>query len=316
MLRCFTYLILGVLIFGCSLENSSTRFRLVPASESGIDFVNAIEETAELNILQFHYLYNGGGVGIGDFDRDGRPDAVFSGNQGASKLYRNRGAMHFEGVSKTSGFTPTSWITGVAIVDLNADGWDDIYLSVGGVDCRGECRNLLYINDAQPDRMHFTERAAAYGLDDGFYNQQTVFFDDLLTQFGMENDALQVVQLASGAYLSDGSGGFIFEAFPTQAQEAPLHALVRFDVNADGDCELLLAGNDHTTESTHGYHDGSHGVVLRRSPSGGFQTEPTDATGFFVEGDVRRIIPHGEGELLIVKSWGKSENWVRSAEPL
>ncbi|MGB3145495.1 MAG: VCBS repeat-containing protein, partial [Maribacter sp.] len=147
--------------------------------ETGIDFVNKITENDSINVIDFQYCYNGGGVGIGDFNNDGLPDIVFTGNQVSSKLYLNKGKFKFVETPKSSNFTTNSWVTGVSIVDINSDGWDDIYLNVGGANCNNNCFNLLFINtglntDGVPV---FTEKASEYGLDDGNYSQQTVFFD-------------------------------------------------------------------------------------------------------------------------------------------
>ncbi len=132
-----------------------------------------------INVIDFQYCYNGGGVGIGDFNNDNLPDIVFSGNQVSSVLYLNQGNMKFEDISVKASFRTNSWVTGVSIVDINTDGLDDIYLSVGGPDCNNDCHNLLFINKGMNETgiPYFEEKAKTYGLDDANYSQQTVFFD-------------------------------------------------------------------------------------------------------------------------------------------
>lgn len=124
-------------------------------------------------------MYNGGGVGIGDFNNDGLSDVVFTGNQVASKIYLNQKDFKFKDISDEAGFITNSWVTGISIVDINADGWDDIYLSVAGINCKNNCQNLLFINQKLNDKgiPTFKEQAAVYNLNDSNYSQQAVFLD-------------------------------------------------------------------------------------------------------------------------------------------
>jgi len=119
------------------------------------------------------------GVGVGDFNNDGLQDLVFSGNQVGSKLYLNKGNLEFDDITSNSGFLTVGWATGVSIVDINTDGLDDIYISIGGLDCNGQCNNQLFINQGinAEGKVRFEERAADYNLDDGMYNQQAAFLD-------------------------------------------------------------------------------------------------------------------------------------------
>jgi len=168
-----------VLLSACSEDKEDRLFHSVSAAHSNIHFSNDISETAELNILNFHYIYNGGGIGIGDFDKNGLADLVFSGNQVDSKIYLNQGNLKFKNITETTNFAPKGWATGVSIVDLNADSWPDIYMSIGGYQCNGNCKNYLYIHQGLDANgiPTFQEMAAEYGLDDGLYTQQAAFFD-------------------------------------------------------------------------------------------------------------------------------------------
>lgn len=192
-------LILGILIIGnsCQKSNSERLFQLVSPYESGIDFENRITENDSVNVVDFQYLYNGGGVGIGDFDNDGFPDIVFTGNQVPSRIYLNRQNLKFEDITELSGFiTDGSWITGVSIVDINSDGLQDIYLNVAGSNCESGCHNLLFVNEGVGKNgiPKFREQAKAYGLDDEHYSQQSIFFD-----FDGDGD-LDVFILRNGNY--------------------------------------------------------------------------------------------------------------------
>lgn len=150
------------------------HFTRLPASVTGIDFANTITENDSLNMFVNEYTYMGGGVGVGDFNRDGLPDLFFAGNQVSSRLYLNKGHMHFEDITQKAGVGTDEWCTGVSVVDINNDGWPDIYVCVSGRVPGSRRRNLLFIN--QHD-LTFKEEAAEYGLADTSYSTQAVFFD-------------------------------------------------------------------------------------------------------------------------------------------
>src|SRR5213079_937106 len=122
------------------------------------------------------YIYNGAGVAIGDIDNDGLPDIFFSGNMVSSRLYRNTGDMRFEDITKSAGVTTNRWATGSTMVDINNDGYLDIYVSVSGSErSKGKDRaNLLFINNG--DRT-FTEAATRYGIADTGFTTHAVFLD-------------------------------------------------------------------------------------------------------------------------------------------
>lgn len=157
------------------VPNRNTLFRLLPSSETGIHFNNRVKDTKEFNIFKYRNFYNGGGVAIGDVNHDGRPDIFFTSNQHENQLYLNKGDWKFEEVAAKSGLTSTHhWHTGVTMVDINGDGWLDIYVCNGG-DIPGDDRaNELYINQRNGQ---FKEEAHAYGLDDHGISTQAVFFD-------------------------------------------------------------------------------------------------------------------------------------------
>ncbi len=168
-----------LLLISCQTRESETNtnslFKLLPASETGIHFNNRVRDTKEFNIFKYRNFYNGGGVAIGDVNHDGLPDIFFTSNQHENQLYLNRGNWKFEEVAAQSGLTSTHhWHTGVTMVDINGDGWLDIYVCNGG-DMEGDDRaNELYINQKNGQ---FKEEAHAYGLDDHGISTQAVFFD-------------------------------------------------------------------------------------------------------------------------------------------
>lgn len=149
-------------------------------SSSGIDFSNNIAETDELNVLNFEYMYNGGGVAVGDLNGDGLPDIYFTGNQVPNKLYLNKGDLKFEDVTDRAGVAgKEGWKTGVTMADVNGDGLLDIYVCYSGKGDVASRANQLFINKGVKDGFPvFEEEAAAYGLDaPGTNSTQAVFFD-------------------------------------------------------------------------------------------------------------------------------------------
>ena len=145
------------------------------STKTGINFKNTLQEDANNSIINYIYFYNGGGVATGDINNDGLPDLFFVSNQNENKLYLNKGNLEFEDITRKSNIQSNSdWKTGVTMVDINNDGFLDIYVcSVSQLlDFKGH--NELYINNGDNT---FTENAAAYGLDFEGYATQAYFFD-------------------------------------------------------------------------------------------------------------------------------------------
>lgn len=151
-------------------------FQLMPAAQTGITFNNKVKDDGKFNDFNYRNFYNGGGVAIGDVNNDGKPDIFFTSNQGECKLYVNEGNWKFKDVTAGSGLNKYHrWHTGVTMVDINGDGWLDIYISnAGGLGDTAGRANELYIN--QHDGT-FKEEAEEYGLADIGLSTQAIFFD-------------------------------------------------------------------------------------------------------------------------------------------
>jgi hypothetical protein len=150
-------------------------FQLMPSSQTGIDFNNKVVDTKDFNVFKYRNFYNGGGVAIGDVNNDGKPDIFFTSNQGKNRLYINKGNWQFEDVTDKAGVGGIhKWHTGVTMVDINGDGWLDIYVCNAGEIAGDDRANELYIN--QKDGT-FKEEAHQYGLDDKGLTTQVAFFD-------------------------------------------------------------------------------------------------------------------------------------------
>ena len=175
MARKLLFLLCGGLFLFASCKNNDKLFTLHEPSDSGIDFENTIIESDSINVLDFENVYNGGGVGMGDFNNDGLQDVYFTGNLVPNKLFLNKGKFRFEDITAKAGVDGNGrWCRGVAVVDINNDGLLDMYVCASVKKNPKERENLLYINkgvdnDGIPE---FNEEATAYGLNDTtpFYN--------------------------------------------------------------------------------------------------------------------------------------------------
>ena len=164
------------LAFACSTKED-TLFEELPASETGIDFVNRSLEKKEFNIFNYRNFYNGGGVAIGDVNNDGLSDLFVTSNFEDNKLYLNKGGMHFEDITVKAGIVGKKfWSTGVTFADVNGDGLMDIYVcNSGSRDARG---NQLFMNQGIKGGIpSYKEMAKEAGLEDGGLSTHAAFFD-------------------------------------------------------------------------------------------------------------------------------------------
>jgi hypothetical protein len=170
-------LVFSILLFSCE---SKTRFQLISSDHSGVHFNNQIIENDSVNPLDLINIYNGGGVGIGDFNRDGLPDIYFTGNTVSNKLYLNKGNFVFEDITDAAGVGGGGeWFRGASVVDINNDGWPDIYVCATILRDPNRRRNLLYINQGldKSGVPHFKEMSREYGLADTLFSTMAQFFD-------------------------------------------------------------------------------------------------------------------------------------------
>ncbi|WP_298352804.1 VCBS repeat-containing protein [uncultured Dokdonia sp.] len=170
-------LLLLMFLFSCSQPEKNHRF--IHKKDTGVTFTNELTKSAELNILNYLYYYNGAGVATGDFNNDGLVDIYFASNLNQDHLYLNLDNLKFQNITTTSGINNNSgWTTGVTTVDINNDGYLDIYVSKvsGHLHLKGS--NLLYINQGLTDGIPtFKEEASTYQLNIEGLNTQTAFFD-------------------------------------------------------------------------------------------------------------------------------------------
>ena len=165
-----------LLLAGCGHAKGPRLFKLLTPGETGVTFANTITTDDSVNIQTDVYVYNGAGVAAGDIDNDGLPDLFFTGNMVSSRLYVNQGNMRFRDITASAGVQTSRWATGATLVDINDDGYLDIYVSVSGPGwSKGRDRaNLLFLNNGDHT---FTEAAARYGIADTGFTTHAVFLD-------------------------------------------------------------------------------------------------------------------------------------------
>jgi hypothetical protein len=166
-----------LLIISCS---ESPKFQLLNSNQTGIDFNNTITESDTLNAITYEYIYNGAGVAAGDLNNDGLQDIIFAGNQVSSRIYLNLGDFKFKDItSNFKGLTNDQWFSGVTLVDINSDGWLDIYLTSTADNDPQKCKNRLWVNNGAMNGKDptFTEMAEKYGIDNEDQSVDAAFFD-------------------------------------------------------------------------------------------------------------------------------------------
>ncbi|WP_035669802.1 VCBS repeat-containing protein [Flavobacterium sp. 83] len=175
MLKRIACFFLFIIFASCSKGNSDSLFTKLDSSETGINFQNDVKNGKNMNIFKYRNFYNGGGVAIGDINNDGLADVFFTSNQGTNKLYLNKGNFKFEDISTKSGIEgKKAWSTGVVMVDINGDGFLDIYVCDAGSNIDAIRKSQLYINNKNGT---FTEKAAEYNLADTGITTHAAFFD-------------------------------------------------------------------------------------------------------------------------------------------
>ncbi|MEJ2583857.1 MAG: VCBS repeat-containing protein [Robiginitalea sp.] len=230
----------ALLVLTVACRKGGDLFEEPGPGKTGIGFTNSITETDALNILDYLYFYNGGGVAVGDIDNDGLPDIFFSGNQVKNKLFRNKGNLEFEDISAKAGIEGnSSWNTGAVMGDVNADGLLDIYVcAVVGIN-GFTGHNELFINNGDGS---FSEQAAEYGLDFDTFSSNATFLD-----YDLDGD-LDLYLLNHAVHTQNSYG----------------KASLRYDRNFDTGDKLLRNDGGHFTDVSEeaGIYGGINGYGL------------------------------------------------------
>lgn len=251
----------AVTLFACT---KSPRFQQLKADFTGVTFKNQIEESDSLNVINYEYIYNGAGVGVGDLNNDGLADLVFAGNQVPTKVYLNEGRFKFRDVTANfNGLSNNQWYSGVAIVDINSDGWLDVYLTSTANHDPAQRRNRLWVsNGAEKGKdPTYTEMAEKYGIAEDGQSVTAAFYDydldgdlDLYVLNNTLNQRMNAnyrVKITDGSapnndqlYRNNGDGtytrvtleaGIVFEGFGL--------GLAMGDVNKDGYPDMYVSND-------------------------------------------------------------------------
>lgn len=276
----FLLLLLFSLHYGCQKSNSNTLFKLVSSDHSGIDFNNVITENEQFNIIKLEYLYNGGGVGVGDFNQDGLSDIFFSGNMVDNQLYLNQGNLTFKNVSSTAKVEGSDrWKSGIAVVDINTDGKLDIYVCATISADSLKRQNLLFVNQGNNDEgiPIFTEQAESYGINDFGYSSNAAFFDydndGDLDLYVIENGKQYGVPVVYKPKVNDGTASNTDKLFRNNGdntftdvsdetgivKEGYGLGISILDINNDG-WQDVYVGNDFLTNDILYINEGGHFV--------------------------------------------------------
>ena len=153
---------------------------MLPSSYTGVEFVNQVTETRQLNVFTYRNFYNGGGVALGDLTGDGLPELMLTSNLGENRLYQNEGDLRFRDVTGQAGVAAEGfWSTGVTFADVNGDGLLDIYVCNAGPGDGRDRANHLYIHQGigEDGVPVFAEAAEDHGIADRAYSTHAAFFD-------------------------------------------------------------------------------------------------------------------------------------------
>ncbi len=170
----YIFFLLLIFVF-TSCKRDLEQFTLLSQKRTGVSFRNQVEESRDQNSLGNNYMFNGAGVAVGDINNDGLVDLYFTGNMVSNRLYLNKGNFRFEDISEKAGVTASErWSNGVTMVDVNADGFLDIYVCSSSDRRQRFRKNLLFINNGD---LTFTESAEEYGIADPAYSTHSAFLD-------------------------------------------------------------------------------------------------------------------------------------------
>lgn len=257
-----SFFTLFLFLWSCSIDRDygvSSQFQKIDNNAAGLTFVNSIQENDTLNYYTFPYLYMGGGVAVGDINNDGLQDLFFTGNMSPNRLYLNKGNFQFEDISQSAGVLGDDrWYTGVTMMDINSDGWLDIYLSVSGI--YQKPTNQLLVNNGDNT---FSEQAERYGLADETASIQATFFDydkdghvdvfvgnypqvnvSMGNEFYYAKMQENLLENSGHLYHNEGNGTFTDATSKAGVQNFGLTlGVVSMDFNQDGWTDLYLSND-------------------------------------------------------------------------
>lgn len=314
------------LFFGCTKKVEKTNFLLIKtlSDQTGIDFKNELTEDPDHSIINYIYYYNGGGVAAGDINNDGLTDLYFVSNLGQNKLYLNKGNLKFEDISQKANISGnSSWNTGATMVDINNDGYLDIYVCAvsGLLDFTGH--NELFVNNGDGT---FTEKAKEYGLDFKGYSTQSYFFDydkDNDLDVYIVNHAVHTTVSHGPAHLRNKRAPLVGDIllkndngkFVDVSKEANIFGGVNgyglsasiADYNNDGWEDIYVCNDFHEDDY---YYINNHDGTFSENLSGTFST----ISRFSMGSDAADINGDGYQDIITLDMLPKNEKVIKESE--
>lgn len=278
-----------------------------------------------------------------DLDDDGTIELILAGEWMPIRVFEPSDEGMFAEVTDAMGFGDTEgWWYALAAADLDGDGRDELIAGNRGlngqVQARPEAPATLYADDFDRDGSVDPIMAHHLGGDeypvywhdelveaipsfehrfDSYADYAEATIDDILTPEEHESATrLQASTFETSLFHDVGNGTFERVALPVEAQQAPIHGLIVYDVDRDGRLDLVMAGNDFTVRPQWGRADAEKGTVLLNADDLAF--EPLDARerGFYAPGDVRTLmLLDEEGAPRIVVGTNNDELSVFSIQP-
>ncbi|MEM1321877.1 MAG: VCBS repeat-containing protein [Bacteroidota bacterium] len=324
-LSLFLFLLLGLISCSPQEEPTDLLFQTLPGNQLGIDFQNTIKDSPQLNILQYLYFYNGAGLGAGYFNGDSLIDLYFVSNREDNGLYLQKEGLQFHNATAEARLPgKAAWQTGISVVDINHDGWDDLYIcAVTGLP-GFTGHNELYIN--QQDGT-FREAAAEYGLDIKGFCTQAYFFDydrdDDLDVFivkhathtetshgpasrRQERNALtgdQLLENREGRFVDVSEAAGIYGGMNGYGLSASI-----FDANADGWMDIYVCNDFHEND-----------YLYINQQNGRFEEQIADyftqVSRFSMGSDAADINNDGYPDLMTLDMLPEEEYLVKASDP-